>query len=322
MIYWNPKRHYRLLSSTDRDLYIEEMSPIYFKKWMKRINLILNIITPLFLHFYLQLPLRELAFAFIAFDIMLNTFEQVIFITLPWVISKIPSITIAQWQYNGFSHHVSQAEDRIDFLRKKHCEKCDRASRWCKISCTRCKDMSLLVRQKDRLTESQNAAKARLNVLKTQRDNIRKPTTQPTNVTTTQPPSLPVDNTLAAYFQRINTECTQLISTHKFDFLIAIRKSTEALAAILQTKPEGEAEVPITLCYRLTNLVKLVQCLLSESDEVRSTYFDDAKTASNRINEELQAVILNIQKLVPGVNTNTPEILLAKTQLAKENDDV
>lgn len=321
MIYWNPKRHYRLLSPTDRQLYIEEMSPIYWQKWTKRINLMLNVITPLFLYFYLNLPLRELAFAFIAFDVILNVLEQVIFITLPWAMSKIPSLAIAQWQYNGFTHHVSQAEDRIDFLRKKHCEKCDNAVRGYKISCTRCKDMQRLVRQKDRLTESQKNAKERLDTLKTQRDNICQPTTPLPNLAE-QTQSLMFDNTIATYFRNINAECTQLINTHKFDFLIAIRKSTEALVTILQAKPEGEAEVSMTLCYRLTNLVKLLQCLLAESDEVRSAYFDAAKTASNSINEELQAVILNIQKLVPGVNTNTPEMLLAKTQLAKENNDV
>lgn len=323
MIYWNQKRHYRLLSSEDRDLYIEEMSPMYFRKWMKRINLVLNIVTPLFLYFHLHLPLRELAFAFIAFDIVLNVFEQIVFITLPWAISKIPLIPIAQLQCRGITRNLSKTEDRIDFLRKKHCETCDNTVRGYKITCTRCKTMQALVRKRDRLADSQHAAKDKLDKLTAKHNKVtQKVSTSasvPLPVTSEQPK---YDGSLIAYFQKISEECNQLISTHKFDFLIAVRKSTESIASILKNKPEGEIEISGTLCYRLENLLKLLRCLHAESDDVRNVYSEDAKTASNTINEELQQTISNIQKLVPGVDTNTPEMLLAKAKLAKENENV
>ena len=321
LIYWNQKRHYRLLSSKDRDLYMEEMSPMYFRKWMKRVNLVLNIITPLLLYFYIHLPLRELAFAFIAFDILLNVFEQIVFITLPWAVSKVPLIPIAQWQYRGISRNLSKTEDRIDFLRKKHCETCDGSVRGYKITCTRCKTMQALVRKKDRLTESQRAAKDRLDILITKRDGTISKAVK-TTTTTPAKPEPPSDNTLATYFHNISAECNKLIDTHRFDFLIAVRKSTESLTSILKNKPEGETEIPGTLCYRLENLLKLLHCLHAESDDARSVYLEDAKAAASTINEELQQTIMKIQKLLPGVDTNTPEMLLAKTKLAKENDNV
>lgn len=319
MIYWNQKRHYRLLSAEDRALYMEEMSPLYFRKWMKRLNLLLNIAAPLYLYFYLHLPWKELAFAFIAFDIALNVFEQVVFITLPWAVSKIPLVPIAQWQYNGISRNLSRVNDRIDFLRKKHCEDCN-DTLMSYHHCTKCSTMLTLTRKSKSLQESQQAALERLNKLKAQRDGApAKPAVTPA-VAPVQPVSH--DSSLVAYFQNLSMECNKLISTHRFDFLIAVRKSADVLASILKSKPEGEAEIPGTLCYRLDNLVKLLYNLSAESDEVRNVYFEDAKAVSNTLNEEMQQIISAINKLVPGVDMNTPEMLLTKTKLTKETSHV
>lgn len=319
MIYWNQKRHYRLLSAEDRALYMEEMSPLYFRKWMKRLNLLLNIAAPLYLYFYLHLPWKELAFAFIAFDIALNVFEQVVFITLPWAVSKIPLVPIAQWQYNGISRNLSRVNDRIDFLRKKHCEDCN-DTLMSYHHCTKCSTMLTLTRKSKSLQESQQAALERLNKLKAQRDGApAKPAVTPA-VAPVQPVSH--DSSLVGYFQKLSVECNKIISTHRFDFLIAVRKNADSLASILKSKPEGEAEIPGTLCYRLDNLVKLLTNISAESDEVRTVYFEDAKSVSNALAEEMQQIISNINKLIPGVDTNTPEMLLAKTKLTKENTNV
>ena len=319
MLYWNQKRHYRLLSADERALYITEMSPAFFKKWMKRLNLLLNIAAPLVLYFYLKLPLREIAFAFIAFDILLNVFEQVVFITIPWAVSKIPAVAIKQWQYNGISRHLSKVEDRIDVLRKQHCESCtDAPYRW--SSCTRCKTMSDFCTKRDRLAESQKAAKENLDLLISKRDGspVQKPVQQSTPVI--EAPKQ--DTSLVGYFQSLSTECNKIISTHRFDFLISVRKNADALASILKNKPEGETEISGTMCYRLDNLIKLLHTLSAESDEVRQVYFEDAKTVSNALADEMQQTISTINKLVPGVDTNTPQMLLNKITLTKETNHV
>ncbi|MBQ8806399.1 MAG: hypothetical protein IJZ68_08100 [Bacteroidaceae bacterium] len=321
MLYWNQKRHYRLLSSEDRDLYIAEMSPMFFRKWMKRLNLLLNIATPLFLYFYLKLPLREIAFAFIAFDVILNVFEQVVFITLPWMVSKIPLVAIAQWQYNGISKNHSRINDRIDFLRKKHCENCDDAIGR-RTQCTRCNTIRDMTHKCNSIAESMQTAETRLNELKAKRDgtSVTKPQVQ--TVTSVVPVEKPRDNSLIAYFQKLSNECNKLISTHRFDFLISVRKSADSMASVLKNKPEGEAEISGTLCYRLDNLIKLLYNLSAESDEVRNVYFEDAKNAANTLQEEMQQTISAINKLVPGVDTNTPAMLLAKINLEKEKNHV
>lgn len=321
MIYWNQKRHYRLLSASEREFYLAEMSPLYMRKLMKWINLALNIAAPLILYFHFHLPLKELAFAFIAFDICLNVFEQIVFITLPWLVSIIPLIPIKQWQYNGISHNLSKIDDRIDVLRKKHCESCDDASfRW--ETCTRCSSMKALCQKQRALAESKQAAKENLDKLLSKRDG----TTPKPVVTTAQPIAVPEqpksENTLVAYFQKLSFECNKIISTHRFDFLISVRKNADALSSILKSKPEGETEIPGTLCYRLDNLVKLLHNLSAESDEVRTVYFEDAKAASNALAEEMQQIISAINKMVPGVDMNTPEILLNKTKMTKENNHV
>jgi hypothetical protein len=130
------------------------------------------------------------------------------------------------------------------------------------------------------------------------------------------------NNSLVTYFQKLSNECNALIGTHRFDFMIAVRKSADSLASVLKNKPEGETEVAGTLCYRLDNLVKLLHTLSTESDEVRHTYFEDAKNAANTLQEEMQQTISAINKLVPGVDANTPAMLLAKINLQKEKNNV
>ena len=115
-------------------------------------------------------------------------------------------------------------------------------------------------------------------------------------------------------------ECNKIISTHRFDFLIAVRKNADSLASILNNKPEGEIEIPGTMCYRLDNLIKLLHTLSAESDDVRKVYFEDAKMASNALADEMQQTISAINKLVPGVDTNTPQMLLNKITLTKETN--
>lgn len=180
--------------------------------------------------------------------------------------------------------------------------------------------MKRLVRQQDTLEDSCAAALERVNKLQSK-------TTQSTASSTpaapaTPTPTVPIDNSLAVYFQNLSTECNRIISTHRFDFLISIRKSTDSIASILKNKPEGEIEISGTLCYRLDNLIKLLKTLSAESDEVRQVYFEDAKSATNELNEELQRTISAINKLVPGVDTNTPAMLLTKIKLEKETTNV
>lgn len=320
MLYWNQNRHHRLLSAEDRDLYIYEMSPMFFRKWMKRINLLLNIATPLFLYLYLKLPLHEIALASIAFDIVLNVFEQVVFITIPWMVAQIPLVAVAQWQYNGIKRNHSRINDRLDFLRKKHCDGCDDAIGQ-HFNCTRCDTIRDIVNKRNRIAESMQAAKERLDKLKAKRGGTAQPKPQIVQ------PAIPAaeqsrDNSLVTYFQKLSNECNALIGTHRFDFMIAVRKSADSLASVLKNKPEGETEVAGTLCYRLDNLVKLLHTLSTESDEVRQTYFEDAKNAANTLQEEMQQTISAINKLVPGVDANTPAMLLAKINLQKENNNV
>lgn len=286
---------------------------MYFCKWFQRINFMLNIVTPLFLYFYLHLSWIEMAIAFIAFDITLNIFEQITFITLPWAVSKIPLIPIAQWQYNGISKKVRKLNDKMDFRRKKYCKECDEYTFETK-HCYNCSRIRALAEKHSCLVNSQRAAKENLDKLLGKRRN--KPTQQDTAIAIVE--NTKQDTSLITYFKNISTECNQLINTHRFDFLISVRKSADSIASILKSKPEGEAEIPGTLCYRMDNLIKLLKNLSTETDEVRNVYMEDAKTASNAINEEMQQIISSINKLVPGIDMNTPEMLLAKTKLAKE----
>lgn len=319
MLYWNPQRHYRFFSSDEREFLVDEMSPLNFPKWMKRLNVLLNIAAPLFLYFVLKLPWKEMAIAFIAFDVLLHVFEQVVFITLPWAVSKIPLVPFVQWQYNGVSRYLSRVEDRLDTYRKINCADCHRCIS--STRCTSCTPPKQLTQKRDRLTATQEQLKVRLDKLIAKQNGA--PQTKPTPTPVVQKaPEVPQSTTLASYFQNLSTECSKIISTHRFDFLISVRKNADALASILKNKPEGETEIAGTLCYRLDNLVKLLNTLSAESDEVRSVYFEDAKAVSNALAEEMQQAISAINKLIPGVDTNTPEILLTKTKMTKEINNV
>lgn len=318
MLYWNQKRYHRFLSTSDRAIYIEEMTSPSFCKLMRWVNLTFNIAVPLYLYFIYKLSWLHLAIAFIVFDIALLLCEQLLFITLPWAVAHIPVLSIAKWQHAGIQKRLSRTRERIEFLRKKHCQDCsDSYIGW--RSCTRCKTMKHLTRQQDALQESCNAAAERVLTLQ---NKASRSVTQPVIQPITQAPPAPLDTSMVTYFQHVSAECNRIISTHRFDFLIAVRKSTESIASILKNKPEGEAEIAGTLCYRLENLIKLLNNLSTESDEVRMTYFEDAKTAANELNEELQRTISSINQLVPGVNTNTPAMLLAKIKLEKETTNV
>ena len=211
-------------------------------------------------------------------------------------------------------------DDRIDFLRKKHCEDCDDAPTVFKAStCTRCKTIHDLTQKYNKLVDSRNAAKENLDRLLAKHNGTTTPKPVAVAPAIEQPKH---DSSLVGYFQQLSTECNRIISTHRFDFLISVRKNADSLASILKNKPEGEIEIPGTLCYRLDNLIKLLHTLSAEADDIRQVYFEDAKTASNALADEMQQTIAAINKLVPGVDTNTPQMLLNKITLTKETNHV
>lgn len=321
MFYWNPKRCYRLFDAESRAVILYEIAPFGFTRFLKFLNLILNLCVPLYLYIHMELSWIEFALAFIIFDIALACFEQFVLITPTWAISKIPNKAIVSWQYNALHRRLKREQDKMDLYRKTKCTKCDNAN-YLRHRCTGCKSMERLSRHLDMLKDAVDAAEARVRSFK--RVGVSTPTPVPkAPVAPINAPqnNLAVPTSMALYFEMIEEQCKTLINEQHFDFLISLRKTCKSLAIALKTRPERVVYVPSVLCRKLESLMELLNSMKTADTENKASLIDAVQLASKSITEELDKCCIQVNRQDP-ISQRTPQEILNELQPQKEASNV
>lgn len=296
MIVWNRKKVHRLLSASDRERYIHAMSTNGSEKVINWISILLNIAVPVTLYFCLGFNLILFGAVFIAMDIVLNIFEQIAFITIPYWKSKTQNVDKLNRRVKKVEKEKERVKKKIVFLRDKYCEDCNRVHSWNRSDCTKCETMSRLC---DRKSELEDAINRELNYIKTidkKENKNKKSEKQSANNKITQEICETNIEKGKDFFASVAERLNKYINEYRFDFLIALRKSANSLSEILKGKPSGKDLIPLSVYNKLERIpIVLSEIIKLEKDEQRQ-YLDELKTISSELSDKIQLTISSINK--------------------------
>ena len=247
MLVWNRDKQHYFLSPSDRKRYIYSMQLGNCVKWFETLSFWLNVAVPLVMYFTIGLNLITFGIVFIAMDVILNLFEQLFFITLPYLLSKTKNISVIQRRINSIKKKKEKVEKRISFLRDKHCKNCERVCSWNREDCTRCDTMEKLCDKKDileRMIRREEKYIETLNIKPSkvkENKKIEKQQNKPAKIVEKKV----VENN--DYFANVANQLNDWINKGRYDFLIPLRKSVNSISQILKTKPNGKKIIPTSL---------------------------------------------------------------------------
>lgn len=313
MLYWNPKRCYRLFTSEERAVIITEMAPLYLPKLLRFCNTILNILLPLYLYVQLQFSWLELAIAFIALDITLICFEQFVLITIPWTISKIPLRFIAKLNHNSLKRRLYRAKDKLDLYHKtRYINRSEPLS-----SSERCLETKQLKDYINTLEDLVEATGARVRAFDEKETPVfvKSTATHEETITTTQ-----IDKNLPQHFKNVSERFGVLVNEHRFTFLLPLCKSCDSMAQILSANPAGERSVSGALCQKLDTIIKISELISLQSADERAKHIATVQRAARILNDELHRCVISASKASPELQPI--EELLAQLSTEKEMSNV
>lgn len=311
MLIWDRELRHKFLSPDHRKYYIIDMSLTKAYKLLNVVSVILNIAIPLAIYYFYGLDLIIFGIAFISLDIILNLFEQIFFISIPWLFSKIKSKKYIQYRIKKITKQKRKIESDIYRFRKMHCDKCD--DTWNTDECERCSSLKALIRCVNELDkkigieekflqdilEKRSQNKNNQVVVKETAVQIKKVENTPTVVNTD-------------YFQNISNILNDIINKERFDFLIPLKKSSASMSQILKNKPNGKKIIPISLYSNIDDLIILINKIIEMKKDDRGQYIEKISNITKNISDNMQTLMLEINKLVKEDDENEIEILLQK----------
>lgn len=320
MLVWNRDKQHYFLSPSDRKRYIYSMQLGNCVKWFETLSFWLNVAVPLIMYFTIGLNLITFGIVFIAMDVILNLFEQLFFITLPYLLSKTKNTATIQRRINSIKKKKEKVEKRISFLRDKHCKSCERVCSWNREDCTRCDTMEKLCDKKDmleRMIRREEKYIETLNIKPSkvkENKKIEKQQNKPTKIVEEKKVVESND-----YFANVANQLNDWINKERYDFLIPLRKSVNSISQILKTKPNGKKIIPTSLSAKLDTILILLNTVSDLENDEKRKYIEEIKDVSKKLNEEIQLLVLKLNKVKDDeVSTEIDSML---EELKKENDD-
>lgn len=320
MLVWNRDKQHYFLSPSDRKRYIYSMQLGNCVKWLGMFSFWLNVSIPLIMYFTIGLNLITFGIVFIAMDIILNLFEQLFFITLPYLLSKTKNISVIQRRINSIKKKKEKVEKRISFLRDKHCKNCERVYSWNREDCTRCDTMEKLCDKKDaleRMIRREEKYIETLNIKPSkvkENKKIEKQQNKPAKIVEEKKV---VENN--DYFANVANQLNDWINKERYDFLIPLRKSVNSISQILKTKPNGKKIIPTSLSTKLDTILILLNTVSDLENDEKRKYIEEIKDVSKKLNEEIQLLVLKLNKVKDDeVSTEIDSML---EELKKENNE-
>lgn len=320
MLVWNRDKQHYFLSPSDRKRYIYSMQLGNCVKWFETLSFWLNVAVPLIMYFTIGLNLITFGIVFIAMDVILNLFEQLFFITLPYLLSKTKNISVIQRRINSIKKKKEKVEKRISFLRDKHCKNCERVYSWNREDCTRCDTMEKLCDKKDaleRMIRREEKYIETLNIKPSkvkENKKIEKQQNKPAKIVEEKKV---VENN--DYFANVANQLNDWINKERYDFLIPLRKSANSISQILKTKPNGKKIIPTSLSAKLDTILILLNTVSDLENDEKRKYIEEIKDVSKKLNEEIQLLVLKLNKVKDDeVSTEIDSML---EELKKENNE-
>lgn len=314
MLVWNRERLHRFLPPDDREYYIYEMSIDNSYKWIKFFSIIINIAVPFTLYYLYGINLIVFGICFIGLDILLNLIEQLAFITMPYLFSKIKSAGYLTFKIERIKKRKAKVEDKIYHLRKKYCQDCDRT--WNTNDCCKCKEMRKLVEKKNELNDLIRQEEKFLKNSVTKKEKkvenkvVEEKVTKDTNIIDVQ------EN--KDYFNKVADVLNEFINKEHFDCLIALRKSAKSMSQVLKDKPNGKSIIPISIYTKIDNIVVLLGKIAELEKSERTQYLDEIKEISKDVSDEMQKVIINVNKIGKEEPKNEIDTLLKELMNKEE----
>ena len=320
MLVWNRDKQHYFLSPSDRKRYIYSMQLGNCVKWFETLSFWLNVAVPLVMYFTIGLNLITFGIVFIAMDVILNLFEQLFFITLPYLLSKTKNISVIQRRINSIKKKKEKVEKRISFLRDKHCKNCERVCSWNREDCTRCDTMEKLCDKKDaleRMIRREEKYIETLNIKPSkvkENKKIEKQQNKPAKIVEEKKV---VENN--DYFANVANQLNDWINKGRYDFLIPLRKSVNSISQILKTKPNGKKIIPTSLSAKLDTILILLNTVSDLENDEKRKYIEEIKDVSKKLNEEIQLLVLKLNKVKDDeVSTEIDSML---EELKKESNE-
>ena len=125
MIFWDRSETYYLMSANDRAGYLYNIVSRKAFRFLNFLSFILNLVAVLVLYYFVGFNLIALGMGFIIFDIVLNILDQVIFVTIPYLVSRGKSIKRLNRRLKRIEKAKQRTEHKIAVLRARYCKHCD-----------------------------------------------------------------------------------------------------------------------------------------------------------------------------------------------------
>lgn len=321
MLVWNRDKQHYFLSPSDRKRYIYNMQLGNCVKWFGTISFWLNVAVPLIMYFTIGLNLITFGIAFIAMDVILNLFEQLFFITLPYLLSKTKNISVIQKRINAIKRKKERVEKRISFLRDKHCKDCSRVCSWNREDCTRCDTMEKLCDKRETLARMIRGEEKYLETLnekpKKTKENKKPEKTQNKTAKVIEEKKVTETND---YFSNVANQLNDWINKERYDFLIPLRKSTNSISQILKSKPIANKILPVSITSKLDTVLILLNTVQDLGTEEKQKYIEEIKDVSRKLNDDIQLLVLKLNKVKEEDIPTEIETILNELK-KEENDD-
>ena len=111
----------------------------------------------------------------------------------------------------------------------------------------------------------------------------------------------------------------EFINKEHFDCLITLRKSAKSMSQVLKDKPNGKSIIPISIYTKIDNIVVLLGKIAELEKSERTQYLDEIKEISKDVSDEMQKIIININKIGKEEPKNEIDTLL-KELMNKEEE--
>ena len=288
-------------------------------KWINACSVIINIAVPVLLYYFYGLNLLVFCLCFILMDLFLILFEQLFFITVPFFLSKIKNIKFINYRINRMKQKKAKVEDKIEFLRRKNCKNCDNT--WHYESCTKCEEIRLLLKRSNSLTDKIRQEEKNLCTLnKKQKSESEKKEPKESQKEKRPSEASTVIGEKKDYFAEVSTILSRSINEEHLDCLIPLRKSANSMSQVLKGKPNGKSIIPVSMYVKIDNTIVLVDKIVALPKETRVLYLDELKEISKRISDDIQLIIVKINKCEKEEQQNEINVLI--NELSNKEDAI
>lgn len=327
MIIWDRRERYRFLSPDDRKDVLSYIGSKPLVNILTTFSVLLNILVPVFLYFYFGFNLILFGIVFIGMDIILNLFEQIFFITIPYLKSKTKNISVVDRRISRLERKRAKILIRFDNFKDKHCDGCSREYVWDHYNCDRCSEMEDILDKKEKIEEIIEREKKYLIQLKertkTKTSHNKVETKEMTNKHTNEKvKTVAVTETKTQnddVLEEVVSKLNKYINENKYDFLIPLRKSISSVSSVLKSKPNGVILIPVAYWKKLDILMKTLPAVTEMDADAKTEYLDALRNVSREMGSEMQLYISDINKMSNAEGNMNIEELMKRLKEMEEN---